>query len=135
MRSSLTGGCVEVAESRPSGNCKWTSDLKGGPLAPFPRVHSGWSACGREDGQDVVPRPQRQNGQEAIVEANNGQTVRLQVARQTPSNSYVADASPLGEIFVANTDLSVVIHRPRASGIKVGKTCKRHVKLLGVIWM
>jgi hypothetical protein len=49
--------------------------------------------------------------------------------------NYVADASPLGELFFAATDLSVVIHKPKANSIKIWQKPASVVRLLGAIWM
>lgn len=48
---------------------------------------------------------------------------------------YVADASPLGELFFATSDLRVVIHDPRPNGIKQWVKPANVVRILGAVWM
>ncbi len=130
----LRGSCGAEAIA---GNCKVDFHFEGktfGSLPPHEFLPNGPPAVGKTG--KTLFRALSGNLDEAIVvEALNGQTVRLQVAGQPLANSYVADASPVGEIFAANADLSMVIHRPHAGGIKTWERPASVVKLLGVIWM
>ncbi|HYT15654.1 MAG TPA: hypothetical protein VEL80_04630, partial [Burkholderiales bacterium] len=48
---------------------------------------------------------------------------------------YIADASPLGEVFVATADLSVVIHDPLPGGMPKVVIPPGIVKLLAALWL
>jgi hypothetical protein len=49
--------------------------------------------------------------------------------------SYVADASPVAEVFVAKSDLSLVIHRPLPGGIPQVVLPANITRLLAVLWL
>jgi hypothetical protein len=48
---------------------------------------------------------------------------------------YVADVSPIGEVFLATPDLSVVIHEPRLGGMKKVVIPPQVTKLIAAIWL
>ena len=49
--------------------------------------------------------------------------------------AYVADASPIGELFFATSDLNFIIHKPRANGIQVWQKPDSVVRLMAAIWL
>jgi hypothetical protein len=49
--------------------------------------------------------------------------------------AYVADASPVGEVFVAKSDLSFMVHRPLPGGIPQVVIPANIVRLLAVLWL
>ena len=50
-------------------------------------------------------------------------------------HSYAADASPLGEVFFALSDLSVVIHEPITGRMPKIQIPTNVVKLIAALWM
>ena len=48
---------------------------------------------------------------------------------------YIYDSSPLGEVFVATSDMRVVIHEPLAGGMKKIVIPPNVVKLLAALWL
>ena len=56
----------------------------------------------------------------------------------TLDNGFLADASPIGEVFLATPDLSVIIHEPKPGNMPVltrGLIPSGIVKLLAAVWM
>lgn len=51
-----------------------------------------------------------------------------------PGGEYVADASPLGEVFFARSDLSLIIHEPKPGGMPVLSLPSHVRKLIGALW-
>ena len=81
-------------------------------------------------------KPLTENVNEAIVaDIENDVTKRVRFENRELRAPYVAEASPLGEVFVANSDFTVVVHRPRSGGMKVFEKPNSVVRLLGALWM
>jgi len=69
------------------------------------------------------------------VPNNNTQLNFRNVAMTPRTIDFVAESSPIGEIFFAKPDLSVIIHEPRAGGMKKIVLPPTVVRILGAIWL
>lgn len=88
--------------------------------------------------EQTIGRPLTAKGSDAIIysrNTNNGGFHMLFRGMDLTGLSYAADASPIGEVFFATTDMSVVIHEPKGGRMPPIVIPPNVVKIIGAIWM
>lgn len=116
-------------------------------FAPCPIVTSDEYVAASDIGKNPKKRIYRaltQRPQDALyfetVADSAGRTVNVLKFRDDvlPAAQFVADASPIGEVFVAAADMSVLVHEPKRGNMpKLTRDMIPNsiVKLLAAVWM
>jgi hypothetical protein len=97
------------------------------------------NSAGTQRTGGTVFKPLTYRSDDAIYDTRvpNG-TIQLNfrnVAMTPNMSDFVAESSPIGEIFFAKPDLSVIVHEPRPGGMKKIVLPSIIIRILGAIWL
>lgn len=119
--------------------CQWSQFYEGfDPVPPAQFVLNPGLAFRRDSVGRKVIRALTDRHADAIYEESASDTqafIKKFRSIVLTGKEYVADSSPLGEVFFATSDKSVIIHEPVPGGMPQVQIPENVVKLLAAIWM
>jgi hypothetical protein len=120
-------------------DCRWSEIYDGFDPVPSVQItqNPGLAFRREEVGRTVVRALTERHADVIYGESASDNQAFIRKFRNIilTGKEYVADSSPLGEVFFATSDKSTIIHEPVQGGMPQVRIPENVVKLLAVVWM
>jgi hypothetical protein len=121
-------------------NFSFSYSYEGNEPSP-PATITEWVSGPRDTATLSLHRPLTGRLHDAITSISpppNGPTSNYFRGQDITDKPYIADASPLGEVFFATADMNQIVHEPLPGAMPVigrAQIPANVVRLLGVVWL